>query len=123
MRVLLSIKPEFAERIFTGEKRFEYRKATFKKAVSTVVVYATQPVGMIIGEFEVGRVLQGAPAEIWEATKSQAGISKDLFLRYFSGRTKGYAIEVREPRKYHDAIDPNTVGSFIAPQSFRYICE
>ena len=31
MKVLLSIKPEFVEKIFSGEKRFEYRKFAFKK--------------------------------------------------------------------------------------------
>lgn len=121
MKVLLSIKPEFADRIFSGEKRFEYRKATFKQFVSTVVVYATQPVGMIVGEFDVGKVLQGAPAEIWEATKEQAGITKDFFWNYFSGHTKGYAIEVKKPRRYNAAINPSEAGPFIAPQSFRYI--
>ena len=30
MKVLLSIKPEFVEKIFSGEKRFEYRKNIFK---------------------------------------------------------------------------------------------
>ena len=29
MKVLLSIKPEFASKIFEGTKRFEYRKAHF----------------------------------------------------------------------------------------------
>ena len=40
MRVLLSIKPEFVEKIFSGEKLYEYRKAMFKNVnVSTVVIY------------------------------------------------------------------------------------
>ena len=44
MKVLLSIKPEFVEAIFSGEKLYEYRKAIFKKNVTTVVIYATKPV-------------------------------------------------------------------------------
>lgn len=31
MKVLLSIKPEFANKIFEGTKRFEFRKSIFKK--------------------------------------------------------------------------------------------
>ena len=43
MKVLLSIKPEFANKIFEGTKRFEFRKSIFKKEVKTVVVYASSP--------------------------------------------------------------------------------
>jgi len=123
MKVLLSIKPEFAERIFSGEKRFEYRKSAFKQDVTTVVVYVTQPVGKIVGEFNIGRILHGALSELWEETKGQAGISSDFFWRYFSGHDTGYAIEVKKPKRYRAAINPNEKGSFVAPQSFRYIYE
>lgn len=42
MKVLLSIKPEFAEKIFSGEKKFEFRRSIFKdKTVKTVLVYAS----------------------------------------------------------------------------------
>lgn len=55
MRVLLSIQPEYAEKILNGTKRFEYRKAvTRNESVRTVVIYATMPVGKVVGEFEVG---------------------------------------------------------------------
>ena len=30
MKVLLSIKPEYVDKIFSGEKRYEYRKSMFK---------------------------------------------------------------------------------------------
>lgn len=33
MTALLSIKPEFAEAIFDGRKKFEFRKVIFKKNV------------------------------------------------------------------------------------------
>ena len=39
MTVLLSIKPEFAEKIFNGTKKFEFRKSIFKNTdVKKVVV-------------------------------------------------------------------------------------
>lgn len=34
MKVLLSIKPEFVEKIFAGEKKFEYRRTIFKKMLN-----------------------------------------------------------------------------------------
>lgn len=122
MRVLLSIKPEFANKIFAGEKTFEYRKATFTKNVSTVVVYATQPVGLIIGEFDIDRVLEGTPTDLWQETKSGAGISEDFFSEYFRGRLRGYAIKIKGSRLYSKAINPyRTSDHFVPPQSFRYL--
>lgn len=42
MNVILSIKPEFVEKIFSGEKQYEYRKVLFKQRwipyISTPVV-------------------------------------------------------------------------------------
>ena len=42
MKVLLSIKPEFVQEIFTGKKKYEYRKAIFTRSVDKVVVYSTK---------------------------------------------------------------------------------
>lgn len=51
---LLSIKPEFANKIFDGTKKFEFRKSIFKnKDVTTVVVYVSSTIEKIIGEFEI----------------------------------------------------------------------
>ena len=50
MKALLSIKPEFAEAIFNGEKKFEYRKVIFKEKVKYIQVYVTKPIGKIIGD-------------------------------------------------------------------------
>lgn len=125
MKVLLSIKPEFADKIFSGEKRFEYRRSLFRRAgVTTVVVYATQPTGMIVGEFDISAVLEGDPAGIWERTKQYSGISSDFFFQYFSGKKHGYAIKIGKVRKYQESINPySTEESFVAPQSFKYLDE
>ncbi|MDD8572078.1 ASCH domain-containing protein, partial [Escherichia coli] len=50
MKVLLSIKPEYAESILSGKKKYEFRKNIFRnKNVDTIVIYATMPVGKVIG--------------------------------------------------------------------------
>lgn len=124
MKALLSIKPEFAEKIFSGEKGFEFRKATFSRDVSSIVLYVTAPVGKIVGEFKVVSILEDTPASLWEQTRDQAGISKQFFFTYFKGRKKAFAIEIGNPRKYEEAIDPYRHGQkFVPPQSFRYLPE
>jgi predicted transcriptional regulator len=53
MNVLLSIKPEYAELIKSGLKKYEFRRKIFKKAGhSKVFIYSTSPVKKITGVFD-----------------------------------------------------------------------
>lgn len=48
MRILLSINPEYVEKIFSGTKKYEYRKNIFKnKEVKTILIYSTSPIKKI----------------------------------------------------------------------------
>lgn len=122
MKVLLSIKPEFANKIFSGEKKFEFRKRAFSKIeVSTVVVYSTMPVGKIIGEFSIKHIHHDSPKSIWERTKRFSGIDKDFFNKYYYGRESAVAIEVGKAVLYNEPINPKIeYENFTAPQSFMY---
>lgn len=122
MRVLLSIKPEYAEKIFSGEKRYEFRKQAFAKPVETVVLYATQPLGKIVGEFRLKAVHSGSLDEIWRQTEQFSGISHDFYAAYYKKRGKAYALEIAAPKRYKKPIEPTEfMADFSAPQSFRYI--
>ncbi|PZP21009.1 MULTISPECIES: ASCH domain-containing protein [Pseudomonas] len=123
MKVLLSIKPEYAEKILQGEKKYEFRKAIFKNPnVKTVVIYATMPVGKVVGEFDFDEVLSDSPSVIWSETSSYSGITKRFFNSYFSGRKTAHAIKVREVRRYETPLPlKNLVPSGSAPQSYRYL--
>lgn len=123
MKVLLSIKPEYAEKIFSGEKQYEFRKALFKDlGVKTVVIYATMPVGKVIGEFDIEEILTEEPVTLWSQTASFAGISRQIFNEYFKGRKTAYAIRVRKARRYDTPLNLSAVlDSGVAPQSFCYI--
>ena len=77
--VLLSIKPEYANEIMDGNKLFEYRKRIFKKPVNTIVMYVTKPVGLIIGEFTIKRIMEDTPVNIWLETEAYAGIKKNAY--------------------------------------------
>lgn len=122
MIALFSIKPEFVEKIFSGEKLYEYRKAIFKSDVKKIVVYCTKPVGKIVGEFTVADVLEGCPSSIWDETCDASGVEEGFYKEYFSGRDKGFAINIGEPRLYDEEIDPYSLfESFTAPQSFSYL--
>jgi predicted transcriptional regulator len=122
VKVLLSIKPEYVKEIMSGNKKFEYRKRIFKKDVETVVIYSTMPVGKIIGEFTIDKIINDSPKEIWNQTCLYSGISKDSFLNYFSGREDGFAIKIKKFIKYKEPINPKEFDrKFVAPQSYKYI--
>ncbi len=123
MKVLLSIKPEYANKIFSGEKKFEFRKIAFRNnKVETVVVYSTMPVGRIIGEFSIKHIHKDSPKSIWRKTKHFSGIDEVFFKEYFNGRELAVAIEVDNPILYKNPIDPKEeFKNFTAPQSFKYL--
>ena len=122
-KVLLSIKPEFADAIFEGKKRFEYRKALFRRTdVVRVFVYSSSPVSKIIGEFTLSSILSSEPERLWASTKRYAGISKEYFDLYFQGREIGHAIEVGRTKRYSAPKSLQEMFSLDRPpQSFQYI--
>lgn len=123
MRVLLSIKPEYAEKILAGEKQFEFRKQVPKAGtVKTIVIYATKPVGKVVGEFDVAEVLAHSPSDLWGLTSEFAGISRKFFNEYFRGRATGYAFKVHRARRYKRPKNlADVIQSSVAPQSFCYL--
>lgn len=124
MKVLLSIKPQFVKEIFNGNKKFEYRKAIFKKKdIKTIVIYATMPIGKIVGEFEIDRILVEHPSKIWEKTKRYAGITQDYYDEYFEGKERAYAIQIKSINEYKYPICPYSNNDFTAPQSFKYLVD
>ncbi|MFJ7646888.1 ASCH domain-containing protein [Lysinibacillus sp. NPDC097279] len=123
MKVLLSIKPEFVEKIFSGEKQFEYRRIIFKNPdVDTVIVYSTMPVGKIVGEFKIQSILNLNIEDLWTATKSQSGLNYSFYKSYFHDKDKGYAIKIDNVKKYTKPLSLSQVHKNLkAPQSFCYI--
>jgi len=122
MKVLLSIKPEFAFKIFEGIKKYEYRRVIFKhNKVTRIVVYASAPIGKVIGEFEIGGILYDEPQKLWAKTKNHAGVSKKGFFKYFSNKDKGYAIKVKTSKLYDVPLSLDGLMVASPPQSFMYL--
>ena len=121
--VLMSIKPEFALKIFDWSKRFEFRKTIFKnKDIKKIIVYASSPIQKVIWEFEVEYVLCKDIDNLWLETSEYAWISKEYFLDYFKNKSVWYAIKIKNPKKYKDFLGlKNDFNINFAPQSFIYL--
>ncbi len=124
MRVLLSIKPEYAEKIFNGTKKYEFRRSVFKNQnVKTIVVYASSPVQRVIGEFEIEKILNDDLHQLWDKTKEFSGISENFFFEYFNNKEKGYAIKIKKTKRYDKSLSLKDDFNATPPQSFMYLEE
>lgn len=121
MKLLLSIRPEFATKILSGAKRFEFRRQMFKRTVDVVVIYATSPVKKVVGEFEPVGVVSGEPDDVWLKCKKFAGVDRTLFDVYFQKSQVAYAIKIGNVVRYDNPLDLMATYGIKPPQSFCYI--
>jgi predicted transcriptional regulator len=118
----MSIHPEFATRILTGEKLVEFRRRSPTRAITHIVIYATSPVKGVVGVAEIERLERGSPRRLWNEFGDVGGIDRANFFRYFSGANEGFAYVVR---RTWSCASPVPLGSqglpSAAPQAFRYL--
>lgn len=120
-KILLSINPEYVQKIFDGTKKYEYRKVKCKRDVDKIIIYETSPVMKIVGEASVKKILEDTPEKMWQKTKEFSGTSSDFFLKYYSGRENAIAYELKDIKKYDKPQNLSDYGITTAPQSFVYI--
>ena len=123
MNVILSIRPIFCKMIFSGQKKYEYRKRVFKHIdIDKVYIYATKPICRIVGYFTIDEVIEDKKSYMWEKTHKDGGISKEFFDAYFKNCDMAHAIKIGEVVKLDNSIDPKKViKDFHAPQNYRYV--
>lgn len=120
--LLLSIRPEHAERIFQRSKRYELRKVLPRFQFGRVYLYETGGRG-IIGCFDVGAIIKRKIDSLWKIT-GNAATTRERFYNYFGSLLQGYAIEIRNPVRFAESlIRPlnAAVAAISPPQSFRII--
>ena len=124
--LLLSIKPEFAEMIFTGLKRAELRRIRPRLSEGDrVLVYVTAPVKALVGIMLVERIVSGAPSILWSLVKDSSGLTKSQFKQYYAGAAMGYAILLASVARLERPIGLETLrmvwSDFHPPQSYAYV--
>ncbi|CAA9200690.1 ASCH domain-containing protein [Flavobacterium sp. W22_SRS_FK3] len=121
MKVILSIKPYYAEKILNGEKTYELRKSIFKVPnIKTVIIYASSPISRIIGEFEIDGIIHEEITTLWKKTKEFNAVDKSFFDEYFANKEKGYAIKIKNFKRYNKTYNIMEKYGLTAPQSFSY---
>lgn len=126
--LLISLKPNYADLVFSGLKTAELRRRISERMQDRdVFVYVSSPVKELRGGFRVGQVWSGSPSQIWSTVRNFAGVSKRVFDNYYQGQNIAFALEILDvweyayPRKLEQLR--TQFPGFVAPQSYRYARE
>lgn len=119
--ILLSINPEYVERILAGSKKYEFRKRLANRSIDKILIYSTAPIMKVVGEVKVIETLSASPTALWESTKKFAGISRDKYRKYFKGCKVAYAYELGQVVRYDPPKELNEFNISSPPQSFIYL--
>lgn len=119
---LLSIHPRHAEAILSGSKTVEFRKRPFKTGVEWVVLYATKPIGQLVGIVRLHSPVCGRPETIWRRFRSEGGILKGEFLDYFAHSEIAVGLMIARAWRFSKPRPLMSLGDgLVPPQSFRYL--
>lgn len=119
--ILLSIKPEYVDRILAGTKKYEYRKRLARSNSSVLLIYSTYPIMKVVAKVEILGTICAAPSTLWEQTKSNAGISRKKYREYFHGCKIACAYELGKVEIFDPPRDLSDYNVIFAPQSFLYV--
>jgi len=122
--VLISIHPEYVEKILSGEKRMEFRRCWTSTPVKFMVIYATLPIKKIVAVAEIKEVYNGSRDNLWGLAKEKGGgVSRRKLYSYFKGSKRPVAIELTNVRRLKIDLDPKSIlgDSFRPPQSYIYL--
>ena len=118
----MSIRPAFARGILAGTKKVEFRRRPPRQNPRIALIYATAPVGQLVGLFEILSVKGATPQTLWRRYRGVAGIDRKSFMGYFAGCSRGFAIEIGD---VYELSRPVSLAELItvkhAPPSFTYL--
>lgn len=126
--LLISLKPNYADLVFSGLKTAELRRRISERMQDRdVFVYVSSPVKELRGGFRVGQVWSGSPSQIWSTVRNFAGVSKRAFDDYYQGQNIAFALEILDVWEYAHPRNLEQLRTqfpgFVAPQSYRYARE
>lgn len=124
--VLLSIEPEHAESILSGEKRYEYRRvAPASDPPYRFVLYATAPVQAVVGVMWSHTKKTAVPENVVRNTVVHTPHDPEDVLEYLDGVEEGHALRADAYRRFDEPIPREELVEMGASpsQNFRYLGE
>lgn len=124
MSIVLSIKPQFTNKILDGSKTIEMRTKIGKKFIngSKVIIYSSSPCKAIVGIAKIKEIQHLIKHEISNLHLSKICITREFFDKYMENRSDCYLIELSEICKLNTHLPLTELRKidFTPPQSFCY---
>jgi predicted transcriptional regulator/DNA-binding XRE family transcriptional regulator len=123
--LVLSIHPEYTDKIMEGTKTVELRRRfPLTAAPGTVVyIYSTSPIRALVGRAEISDVNKLPLSQIWRKFSKPAGIKRKDFDSYFNGLHEGFALQFSNVKALPRPLTLSELRDrfgFQPPQSFLY---
>ncbi|MBX3577654.1 MAG: ASCH domain-containing protein [Rhizobiaceae bacterium] len=97
---IISIRPHFAEAILSGRKTVELRRRIPPIEVGARLwIYATRPIGSIVGVVIIDTIFRGTPQAVWETYCDRIAINRGDFDRYFVGAREAIGIRLSKVQR------------------------
>ncbi len=123
--MLLSVHPRYAESILTGTKRAEIRRQRPGVLPGTpVIIYATKPLGAVIGTAIINQVCAGTPTDLWDQYHLEMGVTQEKFELYLGTISTAYVLLLSGARRLISPLtldDMRESADFQPPRSYRYL--
>jgi predicted transcriptional regulator len=123
--LFISVKPEFAKKIITKEKKIELRKVKPRVEIGDyVIIYASSPLKSVIGFGIVQKIIETSPKQMWEKYSSVLGIDKLRFDNYYAGKERAIGIKIKKIQQIqpiHLEDLRNITPNFQPPQVYKYV--
>lgn len=121
--VIMSIKPQYAQAIITGEKQIELRKRIPKVGAGDIIVfYESLPIQRVTFYCVVEEIVSMSPKKLWETYSNRLGITKKEYDKYFYQKTIAYGIKLQTPQVFATQKKIGDISEeLLIPQSYRYI--
>lgn len=124
--LLMSIKTKYANEIFSGKKKYEFRRKSIgdKNCNKKIYIYSSENEKAIVGYIVVDRILKGDLDYILNETNYFD--NKDI-VDYFIGSKECFALHINNYYRFKNPIQLDEIRSvdnkFVIPQFYRYISE
>lgn len=124
--ILMSIKTKYANQIFNGTKKYEYRRRSIgeKNLGKKIFVYSSEKERAIVGYIVANEIIEGTSNYVLEQTEN---INNLDIINYFKDSPKCYALKISEAVKFKKPIPLVSIREkqekFVIPQYYRYIYE
>ena len=122
-RIVLSMKPPFAQAILSGRKHIEFRRVRPSLGFGTVAfLYSTSPDKALVGEVVLGQITSASIDELWARFGPCGAVTRMEFDQYFEGSAVGCAIAIESACRWDNPIsldDLRSLAPFHPPQFYR----